>query len=141
MIKESVFAVPPAALHGAAGLERCRVATLILDRSGRIASCGDAVEAIFGESQSSLIGRGIAEFIGGLCLGGTSPSYSARYLDYLGGDDTWRSFEARDVDGERFPVEIKLAPIQSDGHRLFLLNIRNPEGTGESAFPAPNERA
>lgn len=139
MIKEGSFAVPPVLPHGAAGLEHCQVATLILDRTGRIASCGEAVEAIFGETQSRLIGRGIAEFIGGLCLGGTSPSYSARYLDYLGGDRTWRSFEARDVVGERFPIEIKLAPIESEGQRLFLLNIRNPKGSGEPAFPGPKE--
>lgn len=139
MIKESGFGLPPVVPHGAAGLEHCQVATLILDRTGRIASCGEAVEAIFGETRSSLIGRGIAEFIGGLCLGGTSPSYSARYLDYLGGDGTWRCFEARDVVGERFPVEIKLAPIESEGHRLFLLNIRNPQGTAVPAFPGPKE--
>lgn len=141
MIKQSCSALPPVLPHGAASLKHCQVATLILDRTGRIASCGEVVEAIFGETQSSLIGRGIAEFIGGLCLGGTSPSYSARYLDYLSGDDKWRSFEARDVVGERFPVQIKLAPIVSDGQRLFLLNIRNPKATGESAFCGPGVTA
>lgn len=134
MIKESCFALPPVLPHGAAGLEHCQVATLILDRMGRIASCGEAVEAIFSETQSSLIGRGIAELIGGLCLGGTSPSYTSRYLDYLSGDGNWRRFEVRDAVGDRFPVEIKLAPIASEGQRLFLLNIRNPKGTGEPAF-------
>lgn len=136
MIKESCRALPPVFPHGAAGLEHCQVATLILDRTGRIASCGEAVEAILGEAQSSLIGRGIAEFIGGLCLGGTSPSYSARYLDYLSGDGNWRGFEVRNAVDERFPVEIKLVPIASEGQRLFLLNLRNPKVPGETVIPA-----
>lgn len=144
MIGHSIVATsvasPAGPAHGAAGLEHCQVGTMILDRTGRIASCGEAVERVLAESQSSLIGRGISDFIAGLCLGGSSPSYAARYLDYLSTDGAWRRLEARDAAGERFMVEIKLAPIVTEGQRLFLLNIRNPQGTADlTSFAAQPE--
>lgn len=109
---------------GTAGRTNGQMGTLILDRMGRIVSCGEPVENIFADIQSRLIGREISEFIGGLCLGGTSPSYNSRYLDYLCGEGVWRKFEARDVVGEKFPVELSLSPIVTDGQRLFLLHLR-----------------
>lgn len=118
--------------HGAAHLLECKFATFILDRMGRIVSCGEPGERIFAECPSRMIGRGIAEFIDGLCIGGTSASYSARYLDHLCAEVAWRKFAARDVAGQRFFVELTLAPIVADGQRLFLLNLRCPEQAEET---------
>ena len=109
---------------GTASRTNGQMGTLILDRMGRIVSCGEPAENILADSQSRLIGRGISEFICGLCLGGTSPSYNSRYLDYLCGDGVWRKFEARDVVGEKFLVELSLSPIVTEGQRLFLLHLR-----------------
>lgn len=111
--------------------------TLILDRMGRIVSCGEPAERIFGDRQSHLIGRGIGDLISGLCLGGTSPSYSARYLDYLSGTDAWRTFDARDAGGCSFEIELNLAPIVTEGQRLFLLNIRCAARALEALSPVP----
>lgn len=118
--------------HGAAHLMECKFATFILDRMGRIVSCGEPGERIFAESPSRMIGRGIAEFIDGLCLGGTSVSYNARYMEHLCAEVAWRKFVARDVTGQRFFVELNMVAIVADGQRLFLLNLRCPGQTEES---------
>lgn len=120
--------LPEAAFHAAATLDkRGDYGTLILDGMGRIRSCGEAGERIFGASQARLVGRRISEFIAGLLLGGSSPSYSARYLVYLSTNGEWRGFEAKDVDGHCFRVELNLSRMVTDGQEIFLLNLRRPE--------------
>jgi len=106
--------------------------TLILDRLGRILSCGAPAEKIFGASQVRLMGRRISEFIAGLFLAGSSPSYNARYLVYLCADGEWRKFEAMDVGGQAFTVELNLSRVMTDGQEMFLLNVRRP---GETKCP------
>jgi PAS domain-containing protein len=103
--------------------------TLILDRLGRILSCGTPAERIFGASQVRLVGRFISDFIDGLFLDGSSPSYSARYLVYLCADGEWRRFEARDVASQSFAVDLNLARMAtvSPDREMFLLNVRRPE--------------
>lgn len=118
--------------RGATHLLECRFVTFILDRMGRIVSCGESGERIFAECPSRMIGKDIVEFIDGLCLGGASASYNARYLDHLCGEIAWRKVAARDAAGMRFFVELNLAPIVADGHRLFLLNLRCPEQVEET---------
>ena len=116
-------------MHAAANLVNgAQYGTLILDRLGRILSCGAPAEKIFGASQVRLVGRWISEFIGDLFLAGSSPSYNARYLVYLCADGEWRKFEARDADGQGFKVELNLSRVTTDGHEMFLLNLRRPEG-------------
>jgi hypothetical protein len=116
--------------HAAANpVNRDEYGTLILDGMGRIRSCGAAGERILGASQVRLIGRRITEFIAGLCLGGNSPSYSARYLVYLCGNGEWRKFEAVDAGGQRFAVELNLTRMVADGQEIFALNVRRPEAS------------
>ena len=102
--------------------------TLILDASGRIRGCGAAGERIFGASQVRLVGRPICEFIEGLSLGGSSPSYCARYLIYLCRDSGWRRVQAIDAGGCEFAVELSLSRVMSDGGgEMFVLNLRRVE--------------
>ena len=123
-------AEPEDIFHAAATFERrddC--GTLILDRVGRILSCGTPAERMFGASQVRLIGNLISDFVAGLFLGGSSPSYNARYLVHLCADGQWRKYEARDADGQAFAVELNLAHMATPGsdHEMFLLNVRRPE--------------
>jgi PAS domain-containing protein len=114
--------------HAAANLvNRDEYGTLVLDRVGRIISCGAPAEKIFGANTVRLRGRWISEFISGLLVGGSSPSYSARYLVYLCADDEWRKFEAKGADGYEFSVEIKLSRMIADGQEIFMLNVHRPE--------------
>lgn len=102
--------------------------TLILDRLGRILSCGAPAESIFGESKVRMIGNMISDFVAGLFPGGSSPSYNARYLVHLCADGEWRTYEARDAVGQTFAVELNLARMatSSTERELFLLNVRRP---------------
>lgn len=116
--------------HAAANFaKRGEYGTLILDRLGRILSCGTPAERIFGASQVRLIGHPISDFVAGLFLGGSSPSYNARYLVYLCADGEWRKFEARDAAGQAFTVELNLARMatESPEREMFLLNVRRQE--------------
>jgi len=119
--------------HAAANLgNKSEYGTLILDRLGRILNCGASVEKMFGASQFRLIGTRVSELISGLLLGGSSPSYRARYLACLCADDEWQEFEAMDAGGNEFAVEIKLSWRVTDGQEIFLLNVRRPEETRPS---------
>jgi len=114
--------------HAAANLvNRDEYGTLMLDGSGRIRSCGAAGERIFGVSQVRLVGRPICEFIAGLSLGSSSPSYCARHLIYLCRDGAWRRVPAVDADGCEFAVEINLSRVMTDGREMFVLNLRRAE--------------
>ena len=121
--------------HAAANLaNRGDYCTLILDRVGRILSCGAPAERIFGASQLRLVGRLISDFVADLFRGGSSPSYNARFLVYLCADGEWRKFEARDASGQAFMVELNLARVATDSpdREMFLLNVRRPEHAVES---------
>ncbi|MCF8151001.1 MAG: PAS domain S-box protein [Sulfuritalea sp.] len=97
---------------------------LILDRLGRILSCGSPAERIFGANQVRLIGKRISEFIAGFGLSEHSPSFNQRYLVYLCADNAWRKFEATDSDGHRIAVELNLARVNTGGEEMFLLSVR-----------------
>ncbi len=119
--------------HAAATFERRDdYGTLILDSLGRILSCGTPAERIFGASRVRMLGNLISDFVAGLFLGGSSPSYNARYLVHLCADGEWRKFEARDGAGEAFAVELNLARVATTAgsdREMFLLNVRRPETT------------
>lgn len=119
----------PEVIHAAANpVNGAQHGTLVLDRLGRILSCGAPAEKIFGASRIRLVGRWISEFIGGIFLAGSSPSYNTRYLVYLCADGEWRKFEAKDADGQAFRVELNLSRVTAEGQEMFLLNLRRPEG-------------
>ena len=98
--------------------------TLIVDRVGRIISCGMPVEQIFGVRHAHLVGRHMPEFIDGVFLNGSSPSYSARHLVFLCSDGEWRTFQATDAQGVRFALEVNLSRIVTDGQEMYLVNVR-----------------
>ena len=116
-------------IDAAANFDAGEYCTLILDRAGRIVSCGAAAERMFAASQIRLIGRWIHELIAGLFRSESSPSYSARYMVYLCSDGEWRKFEARDEGGRRFGVELNLSRIVTDGEEMLLLNVRRLQQT------------
>lgn len=106
--------------------KRGEYGTLILDHLGRILSCGTPAEGIFASSRDRLMGSLISDFIAGLILGGSSPSYNTRYLVHLCADGKWCRYEARDGAGEAFVVELNLARMvtATSDQEMFLLNVR-----------------
>ncbi len=96
----------------------------VLDGAGRVCGCGVAGETLFGGSQFRLIGRQIAEFIVGLRGEEGVPGDYARQLARCCSGAQWQSFEAMDSDGRRFAVEIEFSRKITDGHEVFVLNLR-----------------
>lgn len=114
------------AFHAAATYEkRGDYGTLILDRLGRILSCGTHVEQMFGASQIRLIGKLVSYFASGQLPSGSSPSFNARYLGHLCADGEWRKYEVRDGKGGAFVVELNLARVVTAraDQEMFLLNV------------------
>lgn len=112
-------------LHAEPGLAKegdC--GTLILDEQGNICSCGIAAGKLFGGNLSDYMGKPISSLIPNLVLHNTSQSYSARYFAHLCADGGWRKFEAIDVLGHEFPIEINLSLVETKAQGVFLLNVR-----------------
>jgi PAS domain S-box-containing protein len=133
---EQVFADQPQAGSGqgtapavASFASSGEYSTLMLDRMGRILSCGAPAEKIFGASRARMLGRQISEYIVGLLLGGTSPSYRARYLVYLCANGEWQKFQAKDAHDGAFSVEINVSQMTASGQEIFLLTVRRPEAS------------
>ena len=96
----------------------------VLDSAGRVCGCGVAGETLFGGSQFRLIGRQIAELIVGLGGESGAPADYARQLARHCSGAQWQTFEAVDSDGRRFAVEIEFSRKITDGHEVFVLNLR-----------------
>lgn len=109
--------------------KRGEYGTLILDRLGRILSCGTPAERIFASSRGRLMGSLISDFVAGLILGGSSPSFNTRYLVHLCADGKWCKYEARNGAGDAFAVELNLARMvtATSDQEMFLLNVRRHE--------------
>ena len=105
--------------------------TLILDRSGRILSCGTPAERIFRTNQVRLIEHLISDFVSGLFPAESSPGEREACLVDSSIDGRWRRFVARDPGGEAFAVELKLVRMAtpSPDREMYLLNVRRPAPT------------
>lgn len=102
--------------------------TLILDRLGRILSCGAPAERIFRTNQVRLIEHLISDFVAGLFPGESSPGDPQTCPVDSCVDGEWRGFVARDPDGLAFAVELKLVRVATPSldREMFLLNVRRP---------------
>jgi len=83
---------------------------------------------MLGGSADDLEGSPIWSFIADIMPGDASPGFKARYLAHLGNTGRWRSFQAIDLGGRCFPVELAMSKIKSDGAGLFLIHLRRPSG-------------
>lgn len=99
---------------------------LVLDGRGVIVKCSDSAVQLFGGQPHDLEGGPISTFVTNLMSSDASPSYNARHVDYLSKSGDWRRFQAVDVHGRRFPVEIAMSRLATEGHQFLLLNLRVP---------------
>lgn len=58
----------------------------------------------------------------------TSPSFNARYLAAMSTDGRWRRFQAVDMHGRNFPVEVSFAITDDHEHGSLLVSLRRPTG-------------
>ncbi len=110
--------------------------SLLLDRQGRVLSCGAPTEKLFGASHQQLMGRDISSLIGDLLPGACRVGDDASYIDHLCADGEWRSFAAQDVGGHPFAVELKLSPMVASHQEIFLLNVRRLEDGSTLMLPS-----
>ena len=99
---------------------------LVLDGRGIIVRCSEAAVQLFGGESRDLEGGPISSFVTNLMSSDESPSYNARHVDYLSKSGDWRRFQAVDVHGRRFPVDISMSRMATEGHQFLLLNLRVP---------------
>lgn len=99
---------------------------LVLDGRGVIVKCSDSAVQIFGGEPHDIEGGAISTFVSNLISSDASPSYNARHVDYLSKSGDWRRFQAVDVHGRRFPVDIAMSRMAAEGHQFLLLNLRVP---------------
>ncbi len=88
---------------------------LTTDGAGLITSANPAVEALFGHPVSTLYGRPVAVVLPGLQLGGAATGRGP------GGAE----LEGVRQDGTRFPVELSVSTVASDGGRAFVVIARD----------------
>jgi PAS domain S-box-containing protein len=88
---------------------------LTTDGGGLITSANPAVEALFGQPVSALYGRPVAVVLPGLQLGGAATGRGP------GGAE----LEGVRQDGSRFPVELSVSTVASDGGRAFVVIARD----------------
>lgn len=105
--------------------------TLIFDRSGRISGSGAAADNLFGAARGRITGREISVFIPDIHSDGGSPGDHARSLAALCERDDWEPFEAMDVLGRGFMVEIHVSRRMTNGQEVFVVNFYRP---GEPLF-------
>jgi PAS domain-containing protein len=99
---------------------------LLLDGRGVIIKCSDAAVQLFGGEPRDLEGGMISAFVTNLMPSDGSPSYNARHMAYLSNSGLWRRFQAVDVHGRRFPIEIAMSRLAAEGHHFLSLNLRLP---------------
>jgi len=104
--------------------------SLVLDSSGMVFKCSDAAARMFGGSVGDLEGSPIWTLIAGIMPSDTSPSFNARYLAHLSATTSrWCSFQAKNVAGLSFQIELAMSEINADdGASLFLIHLRQPTG-------------
>ena len=99
---------------------------ILMDESGHVAQFNPAAERTFGYSASEAVGRDLAELVVPAEHRESHRIAVRRYLA-AGGESGNRRMElmAMRKDGERFPVEVAIAPISADGAPMFAGYMRD----------------
>lgn len=97
--------------------------TLVLDRQGRVRSCGESAEHMFRTRQSRLVGRLAADLIPSLFPKTNSRSDRAKHLALEAKDGAWHHHQIIDAEGCEFDVELCVSCIATDGQEIFLVNV------------------
>jgi len=88
---------------------------LTTDGGGLITSANPAAEALFGQPAAALSGRPVAVVLPGLQLAGSSAARTAAGTE----------LEGVRADGARFPAELSVSAVTSDGGRAFVVIVRD----------------
>lgn len=98
--------------------------SVLVDHVGVIKRCSDPARWMFLAGQGELEGSTICLRVSGLVAGSVAAGDEARSIAALSDDGDWHRFEAVDVFGRRFPVELAIYRTHSGAAALFLLYLR-----------------
>jgi hypothetical protein len=101
--------------------------TLIVSARGRIEYCDHPAAEIFGSNVSALADEPISSLIPSLAPKGSTPSFNAQPLQFVGSRNGWHSVDARSRAGSAFRLEV-LACRMAITEEVRLI-LRVPEGT------------
>jgi hypothetical protein len=100
--------------------------TLICDGLGRICGNGAVAEELFGAGRSRLTGLPISSLIPGIDLRGPSPDPDTNYLSSLCASENWQQFDAMDIFGCGFVLNIRLSRRMMGSREAFVLDFFCP---------------
>lgn len=98
--------------------------TVLVDHAGTIRRCSDPARWMFLAGQGELEGSTINLRVSGLVAGNDAAGDEVRSIVALSDDGDWHRFEAVDVFGRRFPVELAIFRHHSGAAAQFLLYLR-----------------
>jgi two-component system, sensor histidine kinase and response regulator len=100
---------------------------ILMDESGQIVQFNPAAERTFGYSAAEAVGTELAELIVPADGRGAHRAILSRYIasDQTAALNQRVELSAIRKDGERFPVEVAIAPISSDGSAMFAAYMRD----------------
>ena len=96
-------------------VDAARDGIMTTDGGGLITSANPAAEALFGHPPGALFGRPVAVVLPGLQLGGAAAPRGAAAAE----------LEGVRHDGSRFPADLSVSTVASDGGRAFVVIIRD----------------
>ena len=105
-------------------------AMIVVDRVGRIVRANPQAERLFGFSENELLGQSVEM----LMPDAARRAHRAHVLDYTGAPrvrpmGTGQELIGQKKDGQQFPVEIALSPLETPDERLFLASVRDVSET------------
>ena len=105
-------------------------AMVVVDREGRIALCNPQAHRLFGFEPGALVGESI-EVLLPESARNAHRGHRSRYMDTprVRPMGAGQELTGRRHNGEVFPVEIALSPIESDEGRFFVASIRDVSET------------
>lgn len=100
--------------------------TLIFDCRGKICGGGSAADSVFGAGQTRLTGWMISAFIPDILLEASTLRTDAISLASLCESSDWHLFNAKNVLGRDFVVEIRVSRRMTNGKEVLVLNFHRP---------------
>ncbi len=105
--------------------QRANFGSLIIDGQGVVVSCSVSGGRMFGGDFDDIEGSEIRSLLTDIAPSETSSGFNSRYMGFLSRDPDWKRFQAVDIYGQRFPVEIVLSKMKVEDEDMFLLNLRH----------------
>ena len=110
--------------NGIALGQEVELATIILDRLGKILFCNATAARLFCARTQQLLGLDIRALMPNLPLRPVTPGYNLAYATFWAAEGGWRQFNGRDSGRRVFRLEAALDKYELASRRQILLSLR-----------------